>query len=166
MNCENKIESMYSDELFRAVGILFVTAAYSENTLTFQLARLISHPDDTRTNEMMALHGMETKVKLEKIVVAAHLHQPERTPDIRKACDKIRSSFQRRNEIAHLMDAGQKPDALHLKLLKFRSDGTLAKDKVYTAAQIRVFAATLLARMQKLDQLINDLGVKKVTKQQ
>lgn len=157
---ENPVQETYSDTLFRAVGVLFVTAAIAENALSFQLARLMTHPNPIRPHELMALQGMETKVKLEKIAVAAHLQKPEHGARVRAICDRIRQHFQRRNDIAHYMDAGGAPDCLNLIVFKLKRDGSMAGRKRYKADQILSYAAAMHARLRQLDECLNELGIK------
>lgn len=162
--CAIPAETQYSDELLKAIGLLFVVSASTETALSFHLWRLAHHPTSSNPPAMIALQGMDTKVKLEKISLLSVLLLKRQSPEIIKICDKIRDKFQRRNEIAHYSNTpGRDPDHIKIGQIRMKRTGELESDKIYSAKQIKGFAAAMLHRSRQLDAALNDAGVRKLT---
>ncbi len=157
----------YTEDIVRAVGLLFLTSSLVESGLSLVLWRLASHPQDFHGNMLLPLWGMETRVKLEKIkALSQSCIEPEHASQAIKLCDKLRRVFTRRNEIAHYLNspvAGEVPSGrLSLSTLRLRNDGTMEPVKTYAPAQIRCFALTMKTRLNELEGVLTDGGVRQL----
>jgi hypothetical protein len=154
-------EEKFSKELIHAIGLFIMAAASSEHALAIHMARLIAHPGKVDPITVLAVAGTETSVRLQQIQVLARFRlKSEAASEVIGLCDKIRESFQRRNDIAHSAHAaGSKLDEVILKNVKLKANGTLVADKPFTTKQIQEFTQTLVTRLRELGQLLTDAGV-------
>jgi hypothetical protein len=155
------IEEKFSQELIHAIGLLFVTASSAETAVALQVPRLISHPQKLDPATALALAGTPMRVSLQQIRTLARFRlAADAAANIATLCDKLRESYEHRNELAHFVAApGQRPDEAVLRTLRLKADGSLTPAKPYTADQIREFAATLRARVRELDNLLTAAGL-------
>jgi len=161
------IEEMFNEALIYSIGLLLVTASTSEHALVLQLARLIAHPKTIDNPTVLALSGTRTNVLLRQIQILASYRlelRPEYAEKVFKLCDKIRTSFDRRNDFAHCaVIKTSDQDKIILKTVKMRENGELVPDKPYNTNQIREFAVVLQERVRELDQLLSDAGLRRLT---
>ncbi len=161
------VEDMFSKDLIYSIGLLFVIASHAEHALVLQLARLIAHPKTIDNPTVLALTGTRTSILLRQIQILARHRlelRSEHVENILKQCDKIRTSFDRRNDFAHYAAIKTSDrDKIILKTVKMRENGELVPDKAYNTKQIREYAVTLQERVRVLDQLLNDAGLRRLT---
>lgn len=161
------VENMFSEDLIHSIGLLLVTASTSEHALVLQLARLIAHPKTIDYPTVLALSGTRTNVLLRQIQILSRYRlelRSEYAEKVFKLCDKIRTSFDRRNDFAHCaVIKTSDPDKIILKTVKMRENGDLVPDKPYNTSQIREFAVVLQERVRELDQVLRDAGITRLT---
>jgi hypothetical protein len=160
----SKLERYFSDKLLRSIGLLLVTASACEHTLALQMARLMAHPLEIDTTSLVALSGTETRVRIQQIQVLAHLKLGQNAEPVLDVCDKIRHSFDHRNELAHYLVASETiaSDKVALKHTKLNAKHELPPPKTYTTDQIREFARVLHEQMGELDRLLTSRGIRKI----
>jgi hypothetical protein len=151
----------YNDELLKAVGLLFLVSATSEQILAIQFNRLICHPEPVKAETALALQGTEIKVRIQQIKTLARYAVPrEDLPEILRTCDKIRDAFQMRNDLAHSLSAYHKdPDKITIVPFRTKNDGSLHPDKTYTIRQITEKAIRLAKLTHRLKFLLNQSGI-------
>ena len=154
------LEDHYSDDLQRAVGLLFIVASNVEAALGMQVARCIAHPNKPAAQSLLSCAGIELKTKLRQIEMATQLLFPERLPEVRKIISSIRRQFDHRNNIAHNSNVGP-GDAITITPLKLGNKG-LEKSKTFRPNQITNFARVMHARTRQLDETLTSIGFSKL----
>jgi len=146
----------YTHELHAAIGRFLLVCATGEQFLGFQLARATLHPNPMTVRGWMMFHGMETKIKLERICMAAPLIAETKSDEIIRTCDKIRNLYSRRNDICHNTNLMGDGDKLTLTVFKGFKRPIV---KIYTIPQINLFCDHLIDRLRCIDSLLTDAGV-------
>ena len=132
-----------------------------------QLWRLSHHPNKPNVRSIMPLWGMETKVKLEKIAIAARFAVAgDSLKTVIRICGKLRGLYSRRNEFAHYVSAtpDRRPTHIRLRTLRMKADGSMEKEKTYSVKHIIEYARLIHARTRQLDEVLNEAGVRKIPK--
>lgn len=153
-------EHIFDDNVLNAVGLLFLTAAQVETVLSFQLGRLIAHPETRDSATVIAIQGAGITVLLQQIKTLAKFRAPQQYDEIKKCCGRIRKAFEPRNHIAHYMSIEpRQKDSIQLIPLKMKENGDFIDEKPYTAQQIKGFAHRLYNLMRELDSLLTNAGI-------
>lgn len=157
------LENHYSDNLQKAVGLLFITASNTEAVLGMQVARCLCHPHTLTPQSALSCAGIELKTKLRQIEIATQVAFPNEVSAIKKITSSIRRMFDHRNAIAHNANEGPN-DTLNVTPLKLGSKG-IEKTKPLNAAQITNFARVMHARTRQLDDSLTSIGFVKLPKE-
>jgi hypothetical protein len=153
-------ETMFSDELLRAVGLLFLGSAVAETALGTQAARCLCHPNSLTAQAYLSTAGMDLKIKLQTIEQCVRVCASRGEGKIEHITSSIRRQFEHRNAIAHNMGWPARPDEISLNPVKLTRKGVVP-GKVFTAKQIMGFAQVMHSRVRQLTEELTELGITK-----
>ena len=151
--------SLHKDILV-ALGSVVVVASTVETALGTVILWLTGHPKPD--NVLPLVGGMDIKVKTKLIrILSAHNFQEKETKHIGKLCDKIDSSFDKRNTLIHgLVAPTDNPRMLQLQITKFKLSGNFPQRIFYTPEEIFSIAKEMQESFLALEDKINSLQVK------
>lgn len=157
------LETRYSDELMKAVGLLFITASNIEAALGLQVARCLCHPHTINQATATSCAGIELKTKLRQIEISTQILFPQHLDGVKKITSSIRRQFDHRNAIAHNCNFGSGDD-LRVIPLKMSNKGAV-REKTFVANQITNIARMMHARTRQLDECLIAIGFAKLPKE-
>lgn len=153
------LDEEFAPEMIHSIGRLFIMSAVTENAITNQLFRLVMHPFQDSGYAALAFVGMDLKVKLKLIKDISFFKAEHQYEEIGKACDKLRRSFDHRNNLAHMTPNPKNPKELFLYSLRPGSDGLIEPPKRMTLNEINEHAEKTHVRLLHLDDLLNKAGI-------
>lgn len=158
------VHEQYTDEMLQAIGAFFLAASTAECSLMFALDRLQTHPHPGTLNSVASLFGMQNKVLLEKIGVAAMIANPESSKEVEKLCGKIRRVFEHRNNIAHAIAIAGEGERLVVQPMKLSLANPRFEKKTYTLNEITEYTRKLYRLVRHLSDRLNDFGIRRSAK--
>ncbi|WP_085028850.1 hypothetical protein [Ensifer aridi] len=147
-----------SDGALKAIGLLFVISGTAEKALTFQLLRVMSHPDPPQARNLMAIQGLDVSVTLGVMRAYVKRCGLQKT-GLLELIEDVQSAFQKRNLFAHaVVSRAERENVVEVKATKPDKNGKLPQAQRFKAEEILEFAKAIHASAKALDLKFVELG--------
>jgi hypothetical protein len=151
------IEKQIPAAVFHAMGLLVGMAAAAEWKLADCILRLVSNGHSAFFHAYPLVVGTEAKVKITLIRTFLKMQRLDEDEAIGRLLDKISTSFDHRNEVAHSFMSTQKGRIYFQDLRAKPRLGGMPQRQVRTAKEIRGWARDLWRQMVKLEKALDGL---------
>jgi len=150
-------EANYSDDILKAVGVLILTAALAEHSVTLQILKLLGHSEEDEAVVWIPLQGMGIRTKIRIVKVCAALGLQDHKQAIDKCCDALEGAFGKRHLFAHGMPSARaQNNRIAVYSGKFSVTGDYPQPESVTAEEIRGYAMKIHECMLNLDEALTE----------